>query len=56
MEFLIDSERNCYKFTQVERNWTIANVATIGMFLLKNEIYLELSPKIGNAPMVGSVP
>ncbi|KAL7076636.1 hypothetical protein ACQ4LE_003739 [Meloidogyne hapla] len=30
MEFLIDSERNCYKFTQMERNWTIANGATIG--------------------------
>uniref|UniRef100_A0A914KR39 G-protein coupled receptors family 3 profile domain-containing protein n=1 Tax=Meloidogyne incognita TaxID=6306 RepID=A0A914KR39_MELIC len=30
LEFLIDSERNCYKFTQMERNWTIANGATIG--------------------------
>ena len=31
MEFLVDSERNCYKFSQVERNWTIASGATIGI-------------------------
>uniref|UniRef100_A0A183CHZ5 G_PROTEIN_RECEP_F3_4 domain-containing protein n=1 Tax=Globodera pallida TaxID=36090 RepID=A0A183CHZ5_GLOPA len=30
LEFLVDSERNCYKFSQAESNWTVPAGATIG--------------------------
>ncbi|KAL3096040.1 hypothetical protein niasHS_005799 [Heterodera schachtii] len=33
LEFLVDSERNCYKFSQAERNWTVAAGATIGYII-----------------------
>lgn len=31
MEFLVDSENNCYEFTQADRNWTVVPGATFGI-------------------------
>lgn len=32
MEFLVESENGCYRFTQAERNWTIVSGSTFGKF------------------------
>lgn len=33
MEFLVDSETNCYQFQQTQRNFTIVPGATFGIFI-----------------------
>lgn len=36
MEFLVDSENNCYKFSQAQHNWTVVAGSTFGIVFFFN--------------------